>query len=182
MLEKSNYKHNKAVGEPYAIVNGHRRNKVASMKFGIKNFDAVGSGIIAVYNLMILLNRPAPLAETARELYIKAATPLGFFGVHPLTVFRYFSSHYLPVNLDRDYDSFCDKFGSGFCGIIFKWTGRKFFSPIHAFAVESYKGKIYVYNRTPDSARRYEYQRISAVSDSKSFIVGYYINRDEFDR
>ncbi len=182
MLEKPNYKHNKIIGEPYSIVNGHKRNKVSEMRFGLKRFDSVGSGIIAVYNLMILLNRPALLADTARELYIKAASPLGIFGVHPLRVFRYFSSHYLPVNLDRDYQSFCDKFEPGFCGIVFRWTGKKFFSPINAFAVESYKGKIYVYNRTPDSARRYEYQRISAVADPKSFIVGYYINRDEFDR
>lgn len=182
MLEKLNYKHNKSVGEPNAIVNGHLRSKVSKMLFGLKNFASAGSGIIAVYNLMILLNRPAPIADITRELYIKAKTPLGLFGVHPLHVFRYFSSHYLPVNLDRNPRAFCKKFAPGFCGIVFRWTGKRFFSPIHAYAVESYKGKIYVYNRTPNASRRYEYHSVSSVADDKSFIVGYYINRDEFDR
>lgn len=182
MLEKINYKHNKAVGEPNTIVNGHLRSKVSKMQFGLSNFAAVGSGIVAVYNLMILLNRPALLADTARELYIKAKTPFGILGVHPLHTFRYFSSHYLPVNLDRNSRTFCDRFEPGFCGIVFRWTGKRFFSPIHAYAVENYKGKIYVYNRIPRTARRYEYHSVSAVADPKSFIVGYYINRDEFDR
>ncbi|MBQ5823895.1 MAG: hypothetical protein IIW48_03705 [Clostridia bacterium] len=182
MLEKTNYKHNKAVGEPYAVINGHLRSNVSKMRFGLRNFAAAGSGIVAVYNLMILLNRPALIADIARELYIKAKTPLGIFGVHPLRVFRYFSTHYLPVNLDRDPRSFCKRFEPGFCGIVFRWTGRRFFSPIHAYAVENYKGTIYLYNRTPRTARRYEYETVSAAADPKSFIVGYYINRDEFDR
>ena len=182
MIEKVNFHHNKQVGEPYAIINGHARHNTAQMMFGLRPFATAGSGVVAVYNLMILLNRATLLHEAAREIYIKAATPLGLFGVHPLRVFRYFSSHYLPVNLDRDFRSFCEKFEPGFCGIVFRWTGKKFFSPIHAYAVESYKGKIYVYNRIANSPRRYEYHDISAVADPKSFIVGYYINRDEFDR
>ncbi len=182
MFEKANYKINKQIGEPYSIINGHLRHKCSKMRFGVRSFASVGSGIIAVYNLMILLNRAVLLPETAREIYIKSKTPLGLFGVHPLNIFRYFSSHYLPVNLDRNHRSFCNKFGEGYCGIVFRWTGKKYFSPIHAFAIESYNGKIYVYNRTPNAKRRYEYQQISAVSDPASFIVGYYINRDEFDR
>ena len=182
MLEISNFKLNKRIPEPYSVINGHARHETAKMRFGLRSFAGAGSGIIAVYNLMILLNRAAPLAETAREIYIKAKTPLGLFGVHPLRIFRYFSSHYLPVNLDRNYRTFCEKFADGYCGIVFRWTGKKFFSPIHAFAVESYKGKIYVYNRISASPRPYEYHDVSAVSDPKSFIVGYFINRDEFDR
>ena len=182
MLEKSNYQHNKQVGEPYSIINGHTRHQSSQMRFGLRSFARVGSGVVAVYNLMILLNRAVPLTDTAREIYIKAKTPLGIFGVHPLKVFRYFSSHYLPVNLDRNFRSFCEKFEPGFCGIVFCWTGRKFFSPIHAFAVENYNGKIYIYNRIANSPRRYEYHSVSAVTDPKSFIVGYFINRDEFDR
>ncbi|MBQ8027552.1 MAG: hypothetical protein IJ261_05495 [Clostridia bacterium] len=182
MLEKSNFKYNKQVGEPYSIINGHARHETAKMRFGLRSFASAGGGIIAVYNLMILLNRAVLLHETAREIYIKSKTPLGIFGVHPLRIFRYFSSHYLPVNLDRDYRSFCEKFEPGFCGIVFRWTGKKFFSPIHAFAIESYKGKIYVYNRIPNSPRRYEYHSVAAVADPKSFIVGYYINRDEYDK
>lgn len=182
MLEKSNYQYNKQVGEPYNIVNGHIRHKSSQMRFGLRSFARVGSGIIAVYNLMILLNRAVPLADAAREIYIKAKTPLGILGVHPLKIFRYFSSHYLPVNLDRNFRSFCEKFEPGFCGIVFCWTGKKYFSPVHAFAVENFNGKIYIYNRIPNSPRRYEYHSVSAVADSKSFIVGYYINRDEFDK
>lgn len=181
MLEKSNYNYNKQVGEPYCIINGHARHKSSHMRFGLRSFAQVGSGVIAVYNLMILLNRAVLLADAACEIYIKAKTPLGIFGVHPLRIFRYFSSHYLPVNLDRNFRSFCEKFESGFCGIIFCWTGKKFFSPIHAFAVENFNGKIYIYNRIANSSRRYEYHSVSSVIDQKSFIVGYYINRDEFD-
>ena len=181
MLEKSNYRHNKKVGEPYKIINGHAKQKCKHMLFGIRNFSQVGSGVIAVYNLMILLNRAVLLADSTREIYIKARTPLGIFGVHPLKIFRYFSSHYLPVNLDRNCRDFCEKFQPGFCGMVFCWTGKKFFSPIHAFAIENYKGKVYVYNRIPNSSRPYEYQSISSAVNPKSFIVGYYINRDEFD-
>ena len=182
MLEKSNYQHNKKIGEPYKIINGHARHKCSQMRFGLCSFSKVGSGVIAVYNLMILLNRAALLSDTARELYIKAKTPLGIFGVHPLKVFRFFSSHYLPVNLDRNHRDFCNRFQPGFCGIVFCRTGKKFLSPIHAFAVENYNGKIYIYNRMPKSARPYEYQRISAAVNPKKFIVGYNINRDEVDK
>ena len=68
MLEKSNYQHNKKIGEPYKIINGHARHKCSQMRFGLCSFSKVGSGVIAVYNLMILLNRAALLSDTAREL------------------------------------------------------------------------------------------------------------------
>jgi len=182
MLEKSNYQYNKKVGEPYKIINGHARQKCANMRFGLRSFAKVGSGVIAVYNLMILLNRAVLLSDTAREIYIKAKSPLGIFGVHPLKIFRYFSSHYLPVNLDRNCRDFCDRFQPGFCGIVFCWTGKKFLSPIHAFALENYQDKIYIYNRMPSTTRPYKYHSISAIVNPKNFIVGYYINRDEFDK
>ncbi len=180
MLEKSNYKHNKAIDVSGRLINGQTNGKWGRMKFGVTTLAKNGSGIIAVYNLMVLLNHNVSLAEICRELYIKARFPFGVFGARPLKIFRYFSSHYIPVNLDRDYDGFCEKLVPGYCGIVIRWTGRRWFSPLQAAAIENDNGKIYVYNRIPDAIKRYEYNSARNVADKESFLVGYYINADEF--
>lgn len=180
MLEKSNHKHNKTLGDPHALINGQAVHRCGRMRFGLREFSAVGSAVIAVYNLMLLLNRPAVLADIARELYIRARSPLGLFGARPLRVFRYFSAHYIPVNLDRDFNSFCEKFKEGYCGIIICKTGGIFSIP-HAAAIENDNGRIYIYNRFPSAAKRYEFSSAEFAADKKNFIVGYYINAAEFN-
>ncbi len=175
MLKKSNHEHNRAFAEPRGIINGQAIHRCGKMRFGLRSVAAVGSGIIAVYNLMLLLGKQPVLADVARELYIRARTPLGLFGVHPLRIFRYFSAHYIPVNLERDFHAFCDKFQPGYCGIIIHKTRRGIFSLPQAAAIENHKGKIYVYNRFPASGKSYEFSSAEFAADRKNFIIGYYI-------
>lgn len=182
MLEKANHNHNRTFGDPHALINGQAVHRCGKMRFGLRTLSSVGSAVIAVYNLMLLLNRKPVLAEVARELYIRARTPLGLLGVRPLKVFRYFSSHYIPVNLERDFAAFCEKFSPGYCGIIIRKTGKGIFSVPHAAALENDNGKIYIYNRFPTSIKRYEFSSADFAANKKSFIVGYYINAEDFDR
>lgn len=182
MLEKSNHNHNRSLGEPNQIINGQALHRCSKMRFGLRTLSTVGSGVLAVYNLLVLLNMKPSLAEITRELYIKARTPLGLWGTRPLRLFRFFSSHYIPVNLERDFSVFCEKFTSGFCGIIVYKTGKGAFSIPHAAAIENDRGKIYVYNRFPALGKRYEFSSAEFATDKKNFIVGYYINAEDFER
>ena len=182
MLEKSNHNHNKKVGEPRSLINGQAVHCCGKMRFGLRTFSAVGSAVIAVYNLMLLLNRQPVLADIARELYIRARTPLGLFGVRSLRIFRYFSAHYIPVNIDRDFSSFCEKFRPGFCGIIVCKSSKGVFSLPHAMALENDNGRIFVYNRIANSTKRYEFSSTEFSANSKKFIIGYYIDANEFGR
>ena len=182
MLEKNNHRHNRIIAEPNKIINGQALQRCSKMRFGLRTLATVGSGVIAVYNLLMLLNMKPVLAEITRELYIKARTPLGIWGTRPLGLFRYFSSHYIPVNLERDFDAFCEKFTSGFCGIIVYRTGKGAFSIPHAAAIENDRGKIYVYNRFPALGKSYEFSSPEFAADKKKFIVGYYINAEDFVR
>lgn len=175
LIDKSNHKYNRTFTQPHTLINGQAIHRCGRMRFGLRTLANVGSGVIAVYNLMLLLNRQPVLADIARELYIRARTPLGLWGVHPLRLFRYFSAHYIPVNLERDFKSFCEKFTPGHCGIIILKARRGLLSVPHAAAIENDRGKIYVYNRFAASGRRYEFSEAQYAANAKNFIVGYYI-------
>ncbi len=175
LIEQQNHRHNRTFTQPQTIINGQAIHRCGKMRFGLRSLAAVGSGVVAVYNLMLLLNRQPVLADITRELYIRARTPFGILGVHPLRLFRYFSAHYIPVNLDRDFKSFCEKFASGYCGIVILKTRKGLFSVPHAMAIENDRGKIYVYNRFAAAGRRYEFSAAEYAAEAKNFIVGYYI-------
>lgn len=182
MLEKANHNYNRTLRDPRALINGQAVHRCGKMRFGLRTLSSVGSAAIAVYNLMLLLNHQPVLADVVRELYIRARTPLGLLGVNPLRVFRYFSSHYIPVNLERDFSDFCEKFAPGYCGIIIHKTGKGLFSVPHAAALENDNGRIFIYNRFPTSIKRYEFSSTDFAATKKNFIVGFYINAQDFDR
>lgn len=190
MLEKRNYLFNKKLpcadcfhplrSATNSFISGQETVPQGKMRFGFRTLAVCGCCVIAVYNLLLILNRKLPLEDINREVYIRARTPFGLLGANPLRLVRFFSAHYLPVNLDRDYNSFCTKMQPGYSGIIVWWTGRRFFSKIHAAAFENDKGQITVYNRIAKSNKHYQFGSADAIIDKKKFIVGYYINTDEF--
>lgn len=176
MLEKGNYEYNKAVSVPEGLILGQNTSPAGRLRFGVMPLSSVGSGVIAAYNLLVMLNRAVPLADVVREVYLKARTPLGLLGVHPTRLIRLFSSRYMPVIIDRSRDSALANFTPGCKGIIVWWKGRRFFSRIRFAAIENEGGAIRAYNRLADKTEADEFSRLDGIADEKHFFACYRID------
>ena len=176
MLEKGNLKYNKTIVVPKGFIRAQRLSPFGKMRFGFARAGRIGSGLAAAYNLLLMLNRPVPLAELVCEAYKKAKTPLGLLGVHPLRLQRCFSSRYLPVNFERSRQAAISKFRPGCKGIIIWWLGRRYFSPLRFAALENDGGSIFVYNRHPEREETDEFTSFADIADEKHFAGCYIID------
>ena len=180
MLEKRNYAHNRTIdlksAYPDGYINGQGVGAVAGMMYGFYHMAWNGCEMIALYNAMVALGRPADLAEISLEMYPKSAVAWGFFGSNPLVLDRYFKAHGIPCQKTYRFDSFFDALPLHRCGVLSFWNHRRVFGSLHTVMVKWQDGQIVEYNKSNGRAYPVPHDTRSLITSKKLFIVGYLLD------
>lgn len=173
MIEKSNYKKNKAIELGNGMLNGQGVGKLATCRYGLFPMSYNGCEIIAVYNLRRLLGITAPLSEIAKEIYTYGNSFSGLFGTWPSALRRYFRENGIQVTELTDYEEFKDFFKSRKFAVISFWNARHIFKGLHTVAIENVPEGVKVYNRSNKTEIPVIYSDLDDYMDSGRFIRGY---------
>ncbi len=175
MLEKRNYKLNRRFGMPDAMLNGQAVIETRHMRFGLASMARVGSGAVAIYNLLLLLGKAEDFAKTAAEVYRSSACLFGLLGVRPSRLSRFFESHYIPVRRAESYFQFTEKMTECRYCVLCSRTGRSIFSPVRVVTVENRNGEYRVYNRFDSRRCVYSFRTPAEICGDKNFILAYMV-------
>ena len=182
MLEKRNYEHNRRIdlrsAYPDGFINGQGVGAVSGMMYGIKPMSWNGCEMIAIYNAMTALGRPADLAEISLEMYPKSSVAFGFFGSNPYLLDRYFKVHGVPYRKIYDYNAFFNELPRSVCGVLSFWNRRRLFGSLHTVMARWEDGKITIYNKSNGRNHPVPHESRELVTVKKLFIVGYLFDKE----
>lgn len=153
------------------MLNGQGREGLRDLSFGFASVGKAGCESIGVYNALLHLGRPRPLAEIIRDMekggYMRLWGHLGAAPYFQPLLRRYgaASRAVLPARIQRDADLGLLEKGAVFLGCI--WNDRLVpFKGLHTFAM-TYDpgpgGDWVVYNRFNEDRARRRYPTLRAV-------------------
>ena len=149
---------------------------MSNLRYGFFSMAWNGCEMIALYNAMVALGRPADLAEISREMYPKSSVAWGFFGSNPLLLDRYFKAHDVPFQKTYRFDAFFDALPDHACGVLSFWNARRVFGSLHTVMVKREGDRIIEYNKSNGRAYPVPHDTRFLVTCKKLFIVGYLLD------
>ncbi|MDR3262858.1 MAG: hypothetical protein LBT30_00935 [Clostridiales bacterium] len=163
----SNYEYNKTLYQPTNYI--YNQNDYYFWKFGLTSFDGVGCEVVSVYNIMLMIDRPRPLAEIIYDFEKNGSEMfLGFGGSNPLRLGRYFDGQeiryakYFSMKSLQDAANAYDD-----CNIIISyWNNNPPWNGLHTIAVKKTDELYCAYNK---------YSVILTGSSLKDFSTDYFI-------
>lgn len=95
--------------QPNGVVNG--QSYYSNWRFGAQTFDYNGCGVIATYNVMVLLGRNPSLAQVTYDIESgHGALAWGYLGTDPLHPYKYFQDNGIKVEQYLTYNNFNKSF------------------------------------------------------------------------
>ena len=157
-----NYANNLRQTEPKSFING--QDYYSKWKFGFSTLDHNGCGVIAMYNVLVGLNRRIDLANVIFDFDINSATlGLGFFGTDPTHYPIYFKSIGLNYNTFLSYSNLqkaIKKMNNNQMILVCAWNGKNKSDGAH-FVAASYNSNsinpVKVYNRYSNDKGTYSF-------------------------
>ena len=148
---------------PQGSINGQGLAPFAALPYGAWNVGNNGCEVIAVYNALLALRRPRPLAEIAAALEKDGLLFNGFGGTNVSAVERYLRRCGIDVTVLRraeraQYDEAVQSAG---CAVLAYWTGPTLRRPdgewnmLHTVSVQRCDGGVEVCNVVPDRPAPY---------------------------
>ncbi len=149
---------------------------IADIKYGFsrRKVKNVGCGMVAVYNVMLRLNKPQSFAEIvgeARKLHMPWL--FGFFGTKPRSLGRYFDRMGIPCKRTDSAEEFCGGLEKCSAAIICTWNDRRR-DGIHFYAIINDGGRLTSLNRFCNETKPSAFSPESVRADR--FITGYLFN------
>lgn len=143
---------------PSGPINGQGLGTLASMPYGAWRMGENGCEVIAVYNALLTLSRPVPLAEIAAALEKRSLLFNGFGGTNLSAVAAYLRRMGVDVTVlrRRDRDRYDAALAGADCAILSYWTGAALRRPggdwntLHTVAVLRAPGGVEVCNSDND--------------------------------
>ena len=180
MLQRFNYKHNRAVNLPdNTVINGQGCGEVAKMKYGFCPMSYNGCEMIALHNSAVLLGKPSSLQEICKEMYMRSQMMSGFLGSNPCLLGSFYKRRNISFRKTYSYDDFFDNLENVPVAVLSFWNKKKPFNGLHTVTVQLIDGKIVIYNRYNSKDFPYEYaSRQDALPKKSDFICGYLIEQE----
>ena len=145
LLPKQNYKYNREIPLPAGLINGQSLGAVSGMKYGLSSISRSGCEVIAVYNALLLHERPAPFIEIARYME-RFRVLLGFWGTNFLSLGHCLRHFGLPAKRVRSRMKIAAALETGKSVVYVYWTGRRFRSSVHTVVLQKHGNELLVYN------------------------------------
>lgn len=181
---KSNYKKlenrynkNKKLWNGYNyFINGQKRGNIGKMVLGSNKVADVGCEAIAIYNAMKRKGKSVTLYIILSEIEMNSLTWFdlgGCLGVNPKDIYKYLKAHKMSYKKYTSFSSFekAAKNKKKTCIVGFKLKNSNF--KVHTVALYWNGSKWIVYNRFNNSEGTESYSKLSDLTSSKKFIVGY---------
>ena len=143
---------------PPGMINGQGLGAVSALPYGAWNMGNNGCEVIAVYNALLTLRRPVPLAEIAAALEKRGLLFNGFGGTNLSAVAAYLRGLGLGVTVlrRRDAERYDAALAGADCAILSFWTGPKLrradgsWNTLHTVAVRRGFAGVEICNCTND--------------------------------
>lgn len=176
-----NYKHNKQLSEPTSYINGQGYYK--EWKYGTNTMDYNGCGVIAMYNVLLGLNKRKNLKDIAYDFDRNSGTIVsGLFGSDPTHFSTYFLQNRINYKRYSSYESLQEgikNMKNNQMILVCAETGPNFFSGVHNVAARYNKGEekpvevfnLYIKKSTPDNFRLFD-DKVVGGKLLTSYIVG----------
>lgn len=181
---KSNYKKlenrynkNKKLWNGYNyFINGQGRGNIGKMVLGSNKVADVGCEAIAIYNAMKRKGKSVTLYIILSEIEMNRLTWFdlgGCLGVNPKDIYKYLKAHKMSYKKYTSFSNFekAAKNKKKTCIIGFQLKNSNF--KVHTVALYWNGSKWIVYNRFNSSKGTESYSKLSDLTSSKKFIVGY---------
>ena len=176
-----NYKHNKQLSEPTSYINGQGYYK--EWRYGTNTMDYNGCGVIAMYNILVGLNKRKDLKDIAYDFDRNSGTIVsGLFGSDPTHFSTYFLQNRINYKRYSSYESLQEGINNmkdNQMILVCAETGSNIFSGVHNVAARYNKGEvepIEVYNlrsNYKDSAKFFVFNKnVLGGKLLTSYIVG----------
>lgn len=149
---------------------------IADVRYGVsrRKVKNIGCGMVAVYNVMLRLNKPQSFAEIVGEARkLRMPWLFGFFGTKPRSLGRYFDQMGIPYRRTDSAEDFCGGLKNCSAAIICTWNDRRR-DGIHFYAIINDGGRLTSLNRYCDETALSSFSADSVRADR--FITGYLFN------
>lgn len=160
---------NRAAVEAYTgsePVNGQRLAPVAALPYGRCTMDYNGCEVLAAYNALLTLGRPAPLAEVSSWFERRGLFLGGLWGTHVLAIPEFFSARGFETEvLYKDFDAAFSKVPAA---VFSFWNdARRLRSGLHTVALaHAEDGRLAVYNlRGAEREANRQYHSIAELTE-----------------
>ena len=153
--------------------------KYADLAFGLSTFANSGCLAIAVYNGMLLYDRPQSLRTISHELLDGSGVILwGLGGLMPYAVSEYLNNHEIPYTTHTGVSSLCSSVDEGDI-IIFTIMNNYYnvFDGFHTMAAQYINGEYMVYNVYSNGTKAYTFQSLDQIYENSLFLIGYVLEK-----
>lgn len=175
LLPNQNYQYNREIPLPDGTINGQGLGAVSGMKFGLSVMARSGCEVIAVYNALLLHQKPVPLPEIAR--YMERFRVLwGFWGTNILALGRCLKRFGLSARRVRHRAEIARALAAGETVVCVYWCGRRLCSSIHTVVLRASGEALSVYNAYNRCGHVYR-TKTTDYLQKKKMIFGYIIGR-----
>ena len=151
---------------------------VSDIRYGVsrQKVKNVGCGIVAIYNVMLSLNKPQSFAEIAAEARkLRIPWLFGFFGTKPRSLGRYFDKMEIPYSRTDSAEEFCSGLEKCSAAIICTWNDRRS-EGIHFYSIINDGGRLTSLNRFCNETKPSAFSPESVRGDR--FITGYLLPQE----
>lgn len=171
LLPKQNYQYNREIPLPDGLINGQGLGAVSGMKFGLSDMGRSGCEVIAVYNALLLHERPAAFRELARYME-RFRVLFGFWGTNILALGHCLRRCGLPARRIWRRKQTEQALSAGHTVVYVYWCGRRFLSSIHTVVLQAAGDELSVYNAYNRCGHIYRAKQ-AAYLHNKKMILGY---------
>ena len=171
-LKYRNLRHNRSLSLcSEGFLCGQRVGILPEFRYGLCSMAFNGCEVIAVYNALLYLGKPALLCDISFFME-KYKMLFGLFGCNPYALIKYPAFSETGSRAVKDFK----QLENAKAFIITFWCKKRFLSHIHTvFCVQQENGDITAYNRYSSSAEPYIYKSLSDMIGDRKIISAYII-------
>jgi hypothetical protein len=147
-IASRNYAYNIAqeYGGTDGFINGQGRTEYKDLKYGSRNVEYAGCGVIAVHNALVVLGNPKPFYETLLYFEMNGALLNSQLGTNPLAAVPYFEKAGYTVNTTIKLDEY-DKLLLDSDVAIMTYKNANSLS-FHTVAIQLSDSEIFIFNES----------------------------------
>ena len=145
LSSKKNLNYNREIPLSDGLINGQALGAVSGMKFGLSNMSRSGCEVIAVYNALVLHNKPADFRKIAHYME-RFRMALGFWGTNFLALGHCLRHFGLRAKRTRSREAVMQALKEGRYVMYVFWCGKRFRSSVHTVILHADGEKLCVYN------------------------------------
>ncbi len=175
-----NYAHNKEIPLPEDLITGQGNRFPSQFSYATFNTAHNGAEPVALYNALMLAERPVSFTDILLELEGNGLALLdGYGGTEPRALERYFIAHDIPAKLYETQADFLADVEEGSAFIVSFWNDRFFreLKGLRTVAGIFRDGAWSLYNMHLDDTAPRVYRTLPEGLRGKKFILGYLLNK-----